>query len=518
MDNDLKKIDELFLAQDNYLKDVWLENERLYRAKYTNEQLKKLNRKRRSSLFIPTIRNTVNIIRAIFSTAFFGAGNPIELVPLSEDEKELYADRNKVIDYYFKKLKPNKELAKAFLSALIYRMGIVIVYWDRSSKKVVTTQVPVTDVAFDSECANIDDVELLAYKYKESNRVIKQKIKNGIYNQKGIKKELFDENSKDEKRRDIKVIYKKEGNKYLCKTYVERTLVRHVSLEYLPFCYGYALDDLASIDEDERDEQILCYGGDVVSLLSELQKEINEKRNLKNDMQQEILNPSVYVGDDADINVNDLTFGPGARIRVKGQLSSIKERKIVSEYALNTDLQFLAGDVQSAVGVNSIQEGKTSSSDRRSATALSVVNANSTMRIEEMIQTITDTLFEPWAKTWVRLVFKNADDEVINKITGKEYPFGKKGKRDDIEFDLEINFGMTLDKEKKIADLAALLQMVAQNPNINPIFIKGLLKEILTLRVGKSTKLDELFVEAEKRVAENPEDLAEIEAVVSGSI
>lgn len=264
------------------------------------------------------------------------------------------------------------------------------------------------------------------------------------------------------------------------------------------------MEKLPAIDKDKRKDEILCYGGDICELLKALQHEINHKRNIKNDIQEKILNPDVYVGNDADVDPKDLTYGEGKRIKVTGDVNQIKERGIPSEYSLNADLSILSGDVQSAVGVNSIQEGQTNASDRRSATALAVVNSNSSMRIEKMIMLIKETLFEHWAKTWVKLVFENADDDVINAVTGKQYPFGKKGNRDARCDTLVVNFGMTLDKEKRINDLLGIYQMTSQNPSINPKIIEGLLKKILDMRIGEDTDLDNLYKETQKEIDETP--------------
>jgi hypothetical protein len=503
--DDLARIDTLFQKQDNFLKKTWLKNERLYNSKHDPKLEAKLKKKRRSNLFIPTIRNTTNIIKAIFSTAFFSSGNPIELKPLGEDESDIWTYRNKVLEYYFNKLKPNKELSKAFLSSLIYRMGVVITLWDDRKKKVVTTFIPVTDIAFDDECVNIDDVQELAYRYYESNRVITQKINSKVYNEKGIKKRLFnEENSRTTKRRLVKVLYTQTNKGYISKTFVDGVLVRIAKLKNCPFQYGYCLEKLPSIDSDIRKDEILCYGGDICELLEQLQKEINQKRNNKTDVQEKNLNPDVFVGDQANLNVNDLSYGHGKAIKYSGDIKQVKERQTPMDYSIDSDLNILAGDVQSASGVNSIQGGETGASDRRSATALAVVNSNSSMRIEEMILLIKETLFEHWAKTWVKIVFKNADDEVINAITGEEYPLGKKGSRNDFEFDLSINFGMTLDKEKRINDLLQIYQMTSQNPNINPKIIEGFLKKILDLRIGEDTDLTNLYKEAEKEVNNKP--------------
>lgn len=494
-DPDLVLYDELFTAQAKLQSD-WEKSERYYEAKFSKKQYDKLVTKKRSKIFIPKIRNIVNIIRAIFSTAFFSGTMPIELLALNDEEKETLTDRNKVLKYYYKKLKPNKELLKAFLSALLFRMGIVTTYWDKQKKKVITQFVPVTDIAFDNECTGIDDIECLAYRHNESTRITLSKIKSGYYNQKGLKKKLYKgQLLAMNKRKEVKTIFKRalKGG-YEAKVFIDEVCVRIATYERLPFQYGYALDKLPSVIKDKRKDQILCYGGNIVEITKELNDELNQKRNLKNDIQEEILNPTVYVNtEECKVDPKHLTKGASKKIPVKGKLSGIQERPPRSEYALNHDVQLLENDMRDATGVNSIQEGQTGASDRRSLVAMSFVNSNSSMRIEEMINFIKETLYEHWAKTWVELVMKNADDEVINKITGKENPFGVKGKRKEFEYTLQINFGMTVDKERRITDLATILQMILQNPNIRPDIAEGILKEILDLRIGENTNLAELF-------------------------
>lgn len=520
-DEDLERFNTLFTKQDT-LTSTWIENERLYNSKHTDKQRNKLRKRRRSNLFIPVIRNTTNIIKAIFSTAFFSGGNPIELKPIGESESEIWTDRNKVLNYYYNKLKPNKELNKAFLSALLFRMGVVITYWDTRKEKVITTHIPVTDIAFDNECINIDDVQEIGYRFLESNRIIKEKIKSKFYNQKNLYKKLFKdrENLRDSRRRVIKVLYTQTNKGYRVKTYIDNILVRVANIKSNPFQYGYALEKLPSIDTDIRSDEILCYGGDICELLKSLQIEMNKKRNNKNDIQEKNLNPDVFVGDQAEVDVNDLSYGYGKRIKVGGDVQQVLERRTPQDYSLDSDIAMLSSDMQSAVGVNSIQNGETGASDRRSATALSVVNSNSSMRIEEMITLIKETLFEHWAKTWTKIVFLNADDSIINQITGKEFPFGKKGERDEIEYDLVINFGMTLDKEKRINDLLNIYQMTAQNPTIKPKIIEGLLKKILDLRIGEDTDLTDLYKEVEKEIEDKQltDEEKEIKRLTTGAL
>jgi len=494
----LQTINKAFEKSQKY-HDIWKEYERYYNAEHTNKQLRKLEKLGRSKLFIPVTRNIINIIRAIFSTSFFSQGNPIELCVANANFDEKMNLLNKVADYYYKRLKPNKELNKAFLSALCFGLGVVITYWDAKKNKVITTNIPITDVAFDYEASNIDDIEYIAYKFYESLSTLKDKFDTKFYNKKDARKEILKPEQSSFKRFEVKeIVY---TNSLKVKTFINDILVREAIFEQLPFQYGYAIDKLPSIDKDKRKDEILVYGRAVTEFVKSLNDEINIKRNQKNDIQEEMINPSIIVPDKTQINASDLKKGAGKRIRAEGGTEGIMFMPTPPEYSINTDLQLLDKDISDASSVNSIQQGHTGASDRRSANALAVVNANSSMRTEEMITLCNETLFEHWAKSWIKLIIKNASDDVINRVTGAEYPFGKLGKRDNIEFDININFGMTIDKEKRINDLIALLQIISQNPNINPAIVERIFKEILNIRMGDSLNIEKLFSELKEQEA-----------------
>ncbi len=493
-DENLKLYNGLFSAQSEY-QIIWERNELYYRARYSDKKYKKIKAKRRSAYFIPTIRNTVNIIKAIFTTAFFSNGCPIEL--LGSDE-EMIRDSNLVINNYYDIFNPKKELSKAMLSSLIFKMGIVATFWDKNSEKVITRFTPVQDLAFDNECTSIDDIEVVGFRKRESIRKIKEKIKNKVYDQPNLLKKL---NLDDlfTKRLEIKILYKQTSKGWKEYTYIKDVLVREKKFKKLPFQFGYCLDEIPSVISDISEKQINCYGNDLVTILKPLQDELNQKRNLKNDIQEKILNPDLFVGNDAGVDPKDLTFGGGKRIQVKGKISEIKERQVPGEYSLTEDIGIIQSDLRDASSVNPIQEGQTGASDRRSARAMSVINANSSMRIEEMIMLITETLFDHWAKAWVKLVLENADDEVINKLTGKTNPFGVKGNRS-FDYKIKINFGMSVDKESTISDLLQVIQMLAPDQQINPKLKEKILKKFLYLRLGDDTDLKELTQPIEQNV------------------
>lgn len=518
-DKDLQLLNSAFDKMEEYI-PIWLEWERYYEAEHTDKQFKKLEKLGRSKLFIPITRNIVNIIRSIFTTSFFNQGCPIELETCNDKTDDEVAKLNKVIDYYYRKLKPNKELSKAFLSAISFGMGIVTTYWDDRKQKVVTTCTPITNIAFDFEATNIDNVEFIGYKFYESRRTIKNKIKDGFYGKKAGK-ELFGYDKQSYKRYEVKEIYTITDKGWRCKTFIKDILVRSVHFEQLPFQYGYAIDKLASIDEEKRKDQILAYGQSIIEYIKVLNDEVNIKRNQKNDLIEEMINPSIIIPDTTQIKANDLKKGAGKRIRAEGGTDGLLFMPTNGDVSISHDLGILDKDISDASSVNSIQQGQTGASDRRSANALAVVNANSSMRTEDMIMLCKETLFEHWAKAWVKLILKNASDEVINRITGDAFPFGELGKREDFEFDMKINFGMTIDKEKRINDLVSLLQIIGQNPNMNPVVIERVFKEILNIRMGDSMNIDKLFSDMEQNVTDEQNDnetVDEVTPLVTGSI
>ena len=232
-------------------------------------------------------------------------------------------------------------------------------------------------------------------------------------------------------------------------------------------------------------------------MLREIQDEINIKRNQKNDIQEEQLNPTYLIGDGITINPADLRKGPGSAIRFKGKATSdnIQQRPTPSDVGLNNDLAILTKqDLEDASGINGIQRGATSASDRRSAASLSIISANSSPRIEDMVMLLSDTLFSHWAKNFVHLVLKHAPDDVVAALTERyDFPLGQKGKRKKIDYNVNINFGASINKEATVQDLLSMVQMLLQSPNANPAAIDALIKKVLVLKLGENTDTNEFF-------------------------
>jgi hypothetical protein len=490
--NSLALIEDAFSKQKAY-HTKWQTYENLYEAKYELDREDKLKKYNRSKLFIPETKTLVNIIKSVFTTSFFSQGCPIEISKIGDSDETKANAMNTVIEYYWRNNTPLVEMKKAFYSALVFGMGCLLCYWHKD--KIVTKNIFIKDIAFDPEATAIDDIEYLCYTMYETGRSISQKIENGFYTI--VKDDFFettDYSIYKSKRYEVKEIFEKNSeDKWLCKTFSNGKLLRKVEFEYMPYIYGFAIEQNFCINDTKRKEQIMAYGDSFVNLIKELQEEINIKRNQKNDILEEIINPSMLVSDGSGINPNDLKKGAGKKIKVTGSMSGIQVLPAPNDNSLNIDLEILRRDLENASGVNNVMMGNTSPSDRRSATALSVVNANSSPRIEDMIMTINETLFTKWAELFVRLVYKNVPDHIVMTLTESGNMIEPYGNRQNIEFDLNINFGSTVNKEAKASDLLQVIQILGQNPNTRPEAIEGLLKELLVYKLGKNTRVEKIF-------------------------
>lgn len=501
--SDVKIIDTAFSKIDDF-KDDWEENERYYEALYSDEKKRDLDKTLRSNIFIPIAQTLTDIALSIFTTSFFSSECPIELQPVGYEDRGFVNHSNVLIKHFYKNSNGRDELGKAMLGALIWPMGIVISYWDETRKNVITSNVSIMDIAFDYEANNIRDLEYIAYRFSETTSSIKTKIKSEFYNKAKIKK-LFGENEKEFKRHQIKEIYRRKSDGWEVNSYLKGVLLRRTMLEKLPFQFGYALRQLPKINDDDRKDQVLAYGASFIRKLMNLNDEMNIKRNQKNDLQEENLNPSVFTYNNAAVKSSDLKKGAGKRIKVTGKKGDIEYARTVSDYSLDADVQILNKDLEDVSGINGIQRGQTGASDRRSAAALATVSANSSPRTEEMIQLLVETLFNSWAKNYVRLVLKNVDDALVDKlIEGHNFP--KKGSRNE-EYNIKINFGSTLNRQAMMAELQSALQMLGSNPNINPKLLETIMKELLTYILGENAELEEIFKE-EKEV-ENQEPVVD---------
>lgn len=511
-------IDEAFSRQSKYHSE-WLTYELYYRAKFSDRQLRKIKKTKRSHLFIPVTRNIINIVKSIFTTSFFSAGCPIEVTYVGQSDPAKAMAATALVKHHYEKSKPYKELSRAFWSALTMRIGIVLTFWDSSRKRIITRHISVRDLAFDYEATGIDDVQYLAYRFYESGNDIHDKIKSKFYT---IKiKEFFGNGDPDEKfskRYKIEELIRRNADKWTVMTFCDGKLMREAEFERNPFQYGYAIDEYEYVDMELQKDQILVYGGSMVELTRQIQDEINIKRNQKNDIQEERITPTYLVGDGITINPFDLKKGPGSAIQFTGKLdsSNFMQRPVPSENSLDNDLALLTKqDLEDATGVNGIVRGGTSSSDRRSAAALSIINANSSPRIEDMILLITDTLFYNWAKTFTHLALKHSSSELIMQLMeDNSNPLGRKKERV-LDFDIRVNFGASINKDVRLGDLKDMLMMFLQNRDPNNEeereFINGLTNEIVRLKLGENTKVPELIkAQVPTPPPENPNESAEL--------
>lgn len=479
---DLSLIKKAYEKIDTIYKKKWQEYERMYNSIHSDEFLKSAKEQDRNALFIPLTYSTVNIANSIFANAFFSASNPIEITRIGENDKQKRDELTRVVEYYLKKAKPYFSLNLAFLSACIYGTGAVKLSWQDNMPK--TSLVPLSDMAFDTEALGIDDTHYICHRFTQTLGQIQEKIQNGFYEIQEKDRSKFENAENEFKRKTIQEIYKKTTDGYIVKSYCDEVLLRTAKFRKNPLHFGIILPKIPCIDRAKRENEIGAIGDSLVRIIKPLNDELNLKRNQRMDMIEKYINPEVYVPESCGVDPDDA-------LRVGGYKHCDTASGIlfapqgVGAVEFMNDVQMLHRDIEDASSINGILRGNTTASDRRSQAALATVNANSGSRLEAMIKLINETLFEKWAKDFVRLVYINApDDVVMNILETQEHSLGMQGMRAELDFDIAVNFGQSFNKQQKINDLISIIQMVGANPNAN---VMGIMEEIITLSLGENT-------------------------------
>ncbi|MGE4396061.1 MAG: hypothetical protein AB7D34_01250 [Sulfurimonas sp.] len=473
--------------------DKWKKYEALYKSKHSKEFIKNAKKLERSHLFIPIAKSTIDILDSIFGEAFFGAGNPIEITKNEDKEAPIASILNVLVPYYYKKSKPYIALNMAFSSGSRFGLGAVLPYWCNSRELPITRFIPATKIAFDTEALTRDELQFVAYRFKQTYQDVAEKVKGKkskrFYDKitpRDLDKLLgskYEEEENRYKRVQITEVYSvKENGEYICRTFIKDKLVREADFKKLPIKHGFLVYVLPTVDESLQDDQCAGVGESVLDVIKELVKELNQKRNQIIDINEQIIDPYTMVGDEADIDPDDAG-------RIKGVVNVGDPSKVVrfppsSSFAIEKEVALLSQDIDDATAINGMQRGQTSSSDRRAAAAMAMINANSSARLSKMATTINDTMFNDWAEAFVRDIYINVPDNVVLELCGVDglSVLGKKGERKEVDYLVNVKFGQSIDREAKISELSMVLQMLngREDADVMPI-----LMEILKLILGE---------------------------------
>ncbi len=482
----LSLIKKAFEKIDSNYSTKWKEWERMYSSVHSKKFLELAKEQDRNALFIPLTYSTLNIANSIFTSAFFSQGNPIDIEKVGDGDEDKKSALSVVCEYFYRKSKPYMELSKAFLSASIYGLGAVKLYWDEEKGYPVTELVPVTEVAFDTDALSKQDTKYVGYKFNQTLSDIKERFKSGFYKASRSDRDNILSGYSDNpyKRKLVREIYTKVKDGYEVFTFCEDVCLRQTKFKSCPIKYGYLLDKLPSSDTSIRENEIGAIGDSLARVIKPLNDELNLKRNQRMDLIEKHINPEVYIPTACGVDEDDITKSGG--VKVCDTTNGIFYAPVTGASEFSNDVMMLKSDIEDASSINGIMRGSTNASDRRSSTALATINANSSPRLEAMIKLIHETLFEEWARDFVRLCYINASDELVMSLTESEInPLGEKGFRSELEIDIKVNFGAYINKQSKINDLISIVQMVGNNPNPAPQ-IMGLLEEIIKLTLGEN--------------------------------
>ena len=511
--NRLFLIDDAFSKLENQ-KDRFLACERVYNATYDDAHRRRLAPQRsniveRSRIYIPLAKTSIDILHSIFKSSFLGSGCPIEITRIGMNDDHDRALRDALTAAVKAKWRENKHfigISRAVLSALYLPLGVVSVYWGDGD--IQTKFIPINTIAFDPYASDINDVEYICYKFAKSRNDVKAKFKSGFYRSDDEYAVL-----KAGRRVLIKEIYEKNWDKggWDLTSYANDIEVRKAWFNQLPFCYGYCLENMPSVGRDDllNDDYIGVYGSCLPERVKELQQEYNIKRNQKIDLIENAIDPQFAINSEGGIvNANDLLSRKKVircNLSGDGDISKVVAPLMPtgSVYDVTTEIEMIKAEYEIASGVNSIMTGVTSASDRRSNTSLQTINAASGVRVESMFQSLAATMLHEYAKKYVKLLYKNLDDEYLIKITenpdiiniigNKEYRVNS-----DIDFDINVNFGTTISSDVVVGKINTLLGSLAQLGLNNPNLIMPLIKEMSVALLGENAPenvIDEAFAQ-----------------------
>lgn len=511
MNEDLNLIERAFSDLEQH-KNRFLECERAFRAEYEGEDNRTTKRKNsersRSKLYIPLIKTTIFIIHAIFKTSFMSDRCPIEITRVgrrSDNDLILQNALTAVLKNRWKKKEHRVGLSKAVMSALYLPLGIVNLFYDKEQGDIATRFIPITDLAFDKHASDINDIEYVCYKWRQSVRQVEEKIKTKFYKSKD-KDRILGSKTEWSQRVQMKDIYKKiyvNGRQmWELKSFANDCLVRETRFSTLPFHFGYCMDAMPSIDESTRENENAVYGSCVPEVVKEIQKEYNIKRNQKIDITENQIDPSFIVDKTKGVVTVSDVMARKKVIRVETDMGTrvsdvIMPFPVPPTYQLSEEIAMLSKEYEIATGVNSVMTGQTGPSDRRAMGALQTVNAASSMRIESMMQTLLETMLSSYAQHFVELLYRFVSDDEFIKITEDENIIEAIGtlaerKANRLDFDVSVNFGTTIANEVKISQLNGLLGVLAQNQISSPQITGEIVKEVLTLILGENAPIEQV--------------------------
>ena len=511
MNEDLNLIERAFSDLEQH-KNRFLECERAFRAEYDGEDNRTSKRKNsersRSKLYIPLIKTTIFIIHAIFKTSFMSDRCPIEITRVgrrSDNDLILQNALTAVLKNRWRKKEHRVGLSKAVMSALYLPLGIVNLFYDKEQGDIATRFIPITDLAFDKYASDINDIEYVCYKWRQSVRQVEEKIKTKFYKSKD-KDRILGSKTEWSQRVQMKDIYKKiyvNGRQmWELKSFANDYLVRETRFSTLPFHFGYCIDAMPSIDESLRESENAVYGSCVPEVVKEIQKEYNIKRNQKIDITENQIDPSFIVDKTKGAVALSDVMARKKVIRVETDMGArvsdvIMPFPVPPTYQLSEEIAMLSKEYEIATGVNSVMTGQTGPSDRRAMGALQTVNAASSMRIESMMQTLLETMLSSYAQHFVELLYRFVSDDEFIKITEDDSVIEAIGtladrKANRLDFDVSVNFGTTIANEVKIGQLNGLLGVLAQNQISSPQITGGIIKEVLTLILGENAPIEQV--------------------------
>jgi len=508
--NDFALIDAAIQARDEVSED-WEEYEDIYRNKLNEDMKRTAKQYGRTYSQTPIAHDTVEIKRSIFASSFNSNNLPINVDGFGEVGEEVARQLRLAGSMMWKRSVPYVELNKAMLRMLVFPVAILACYWDARRSKIVVNEINPMDIAFDPDASSPDDVQYYTYERYMTNgellrlatpKKVGKKKRKPWFNEINKVEDVFEDYDKStfqrfERQELIELYTLEDDGRWLCKTYLEhnKKLLHKQYFNSSPFSWGFALDNMSSIDENDREDEIMVYGQSEIKNLEPYVEDMIMRKNQHADIIEKNINPDVFVPSNSGIKASLLKRGSGTYIPYKGNAESIKFRPAPSAIGVLDAMSMAKSDIEDTSAINGFYKAQTSASDRRSTGAIALLESKASTRIEMQILTAKATLFDHFAKNYMALVYQHAPKNLLNMLDIDVPLIGRaKMNKPNMKNVVSVEFGADIDRDRRYASLMEAAQVLGQFQNVDPRQAEALVTEALKIKVGDRVKIsDELF-------------------------
>lgn len=396
-----------------------------YQCLYSDDQIEDWERRGKSHIFIPSIKQKIDKMHTSMMAAYFTNADLVAIEPDDPEDSGMggvaeaisaaikYYTRHKIVDVY-------NSMSTGVMTQFINGTTVFRCYWDSRINAPKIDNIELRDLWFDPCAKTINDCQYVVHRMYLTLEELEKLRGFDSFSAFEIPSAAGDYNTYNSRqvrkyqRYEIFDIYERSGDGWTISTRIGNSLPRdNMPLnDGLPIFVGNILP--THVRQDELDI-VRVYGQSPIDTLLPLQSEMNFLRNQINDAVRQSLDPKMMAREGAILDPMALKRGPGSIIKVN-DLNGIKELdspNIQEAMALvqQTDLE-----MQETSGITSYNTGTDSAKLNDTATGISIISSEANQKLEQYIRAFNETCFEPMMWHMALLIWRYGDDRFFDGI------------------------------------------------------------------------------------------------------